>query len=405
MTRSVVGRRGSGAAEGHHDQRRGVPWHVGCSQTTTASRAADGGPPPGGAPKKSCPALLFNNVIGAYPGLRAMGAPAATSRQPGHYLARLAMMMGHDPLATGLELAEAYVEAKSRPVLAPIQVSRDKAPCSNVMLGEDVDLMRFPVPYIHDGDGGRYIQTAGVNIVRSPDGTWTNWSVNRSMLVDNNHLTGLVIPEQHIGIVHGMWKQEGKPTPWALALGAPPAAMLAAGAPMPAYVNEHDFVSQLTGAPVELVKCETVDVEAPATAEIVLEGFISDTETAMEGPLGEYGGYTMGEPEPWPLFTVTAVTYRDRAILPVIAPGRPVEDVHTIWGLGISAETLDLCRKAQLPVTACWIPLDSATHWMVVTVPDSWHDDTGQLFTIFCTVSGRRSSRHTRVGSFPRSWS
>jgi phenylphosphate carboxylase alpha subunit len=323
-------------------------------------------------------APLFNNVIGADPGLRAMGAPAATSRQPGLYLARLAMMMGHDPHATGLELVEAYVEAKSRPVLAPILVPRDKAPCKqNVMLGEDVDLTRFPVPYIHDGDGGRYIQTAGVNIVHSPDRTWTNWSVNRSMLVDNNHLTGLVIPEQHIGIVHGMWKQAGKPTPWALALGAPPAAMLAAGAPMPAYVNEHDFVSQLTGAPVELVKCETVDVEVPATAEIVLEGFISDTETAMEGPLGEYGGYTMGEPEPWPLFTVTAVTYRDRAILPVIAPGRPVEDVHTIWGLGISAETLDLCRQAELPITACWIPLDSATHWMVVTVPDSWHDDTG----------------------------
>lgn len=155
-------------------------------------------------------APLFNNVVGADPGLRAMGAPAATSRQPGLYLARLAMMMGHDPLATGLELVEAYVEAKSRPVLAPILVPRDKAPCKqNVMLGEDVDLTRFPVPYIHDGDGGRYIQTAGVNIVRSPDGRWTNWSVNRSMLVDNNHLTGLVIPEQHIGIVHGMWKREG----------------------------------------------------------------------------------------------------------------------------------------------------------------------------------------------------
>ena len=208
-------------------------------------------------------------------GFACMGAPAATSRQPGHYLARLAMMMGHDPRATGLELVEAYVEAKSRPVLAPILVARDKAPCKqNVMLGEDVDLTRFPVPYIHDGDGGRYIQTAGVNIVRSPDGTWTNWSVNRSMIVDKNHLTGLVIPDQHIGIVHGMWKQAGKPTPWALALGAPPAAMLAAGAPMPAYVNEPDYVSQLTGEPVELVKCETVDLEVPASAEIVIEGHI-----------------------------------------------------------------------------------------------------------------------------------
>src|ERR1700722_5104530 len=69
-------------------------------------------------------APLFNNVIGADPGLRAMGAAAATSRQPGLYLARLAMMMGHDPHATGLELVEAYVEAKSRPVLEPNVVAR-----------------------------------------------------------------------------------------------------------------------------------------------------------------------------------------------------------------------------------------------------------------------------------------
>ncbi|WP_197507956.1 MULTISPECIES: UbiD family decarboxylase [unclassified Mycobacterium] len=323
-------------------------------------------------------APLFNHVIGADAGLRAMGAPAATSRQPGLYLARLAMMMGRDPRATALELVEAYVEAKSQPVLSPVSVPPDSAPCKrNAMLGDDIDLMRLPVPYIHDGDGGRYIQTAGINIVRSPDRTWTNWSVNRAMLVDKNHLTGLVIPEQHIGMVHGMWKQQGKPTPWALALGVPPAAMIAAGAPMPAYVSEHDFASQLTGAAMQMVACETVDLEVPASAEIVLEGLISDSEMAMEGPLGEYGGYTIGEPKPWPLFTVTAVTYRDRAILPVIAPGRPVEDVHTIWGLGISGETLHLCREAGLPVTACWTPLESATHWMVVTVPDSWHDQTG----------------------------
>src|ERR1700730_2729813 len=79
-------------------------------------------------------APLFNNVIGADPGLRAMGAPAATSRQPGLYLARLAMMMGHDPHATGLELVEAYVAAKSRPVLAPILVPREMGRCKKTVI-------------------------------------------------------------------------------------------------------------------------------------------------------------------------------------------------------------------------------------------------------------------------------
>jgi phenylphosphate carboxylase alpha subunit len=335
-------------------------------------------------------APLFNHVKDTYPGLRAMGAPAATSSRPGHYLARLAMMMGRDPGANGLQLVADYVAAKTRPAAAPVSVDADAAPCKqNIVTGQQIDLTKLPVPYIHDGDGGRYIQTAGINIVRSPDGAWTNWSVNRAMMVDKNHITGLVIPEQHIGLIHGMWNERGESTPWALALGVPPAAMIAAGAPMPAHVNESDFASQITGTAIDVVRCETVDLEVPASSEIVIEGFISNTEHAMEGPLGEYGGYTMGEPKPWPLFTVTAVTYRDDAIFPIIAPGRPVEDVHTIWGLGISAEAMELCREAKLPVTACWIPLEAATHWMVVTVPDSWHDDTGLTIDDFLHQLGQ----------------
>ena len=324
------------------------------------------------------PAPLFNKVKDAEAGLRALGAPAAASRQPGLCFARLALMMGMDPHSGALELVAAYLAAKTRPILRPRLVQKEKAPCKqHIWLGNDIDLTRLPAPYIHDGDGGRYLQTAGINIVRSPEGRWTNWSINRSMILDKNHLTGLVIPDQHIGMIHGMWNKLGQPTPWALALGAPPAAMIAGGTPMPAYVNEPDYVSQLTGEPVELVKCETVDLEVPASAEIVIEGHISDHELAMEGPFGEYGGYMYGpEPKPWPKFTVTAITYRDGAILPVIAAGVPVEDIHTLWGLGISGEALGLCRQAKLPVTACWTPPEAATHWMVVTVPLSWHSDT-----------------------------
>jgi 4-hydroxy-3-polyprenylbenzoate decarboxylase len=182
------------------------------------------------------PAPLFNKVKDSEEGLRALGAPGATSRQPGLYLSRLAIMAGMDPHSSGKEIVAEYVAAKDRPVQPPIIVPKEKAPCKErILLGDDIDLTKFPVPLVHDGDGGRYIQTAGINIVKSPDGKWTNWSVNRAMLVDKNHITGLVIPEQHIGMIHGMWKQQGKPTPWALALGVPPAALIAGGAPMAAY--------------------------------------------------------------------------------------------------------------------------------------------------------------------------
>ena len=102
------------------------------------------------------PAPLFNKVKDTEPGLRALGAPAAASRQPGLYFARLALMMGLDPHAGGLELVEAYLAAKTRPILPPLLVNKEKAPCKqHIWSGDDIDLTRLPAPYIHDGDGGR----------------------------------------------------------------------------------------------------------------------------------------------------------------------------------------------------------------------------------------------------------
>ncbi|MDW5897965.1 UbiD family decarboxylase, partial [Klebsiella pneumoniae] len=92
------------------------------------------------------------------------------------------------------------------------------------------------------------------------------------------------------GMIREMWRREGKPTPWAMVLGAPPAAVAVAGMPLPAGVSEPDYVGALLGKSVTLTQAETNDLWVPANAEIVLEGEISLTETALEGPMGEYHG-------------------------------------------------------------------------------------------------------------------
>jgi UbiD family decarboxylase len=91
------------------------------------------------------------------------------------------------------------------------------------MRGNAVDLLRFPTPLIHGTDGGRYIQAFGMNIVQTPDGKWTNWSVNRMMLLDRNKLTCLIPPNQHLGMIHAQWKAIGRPTPIVVAVGVEPA--------------------------------------------------------------------------------------------------------------------------------------------------------------------------------------
>jgi UbiD family decarboxylase len=323
------------------------------------------------------PAPLFKRIKGIEPGFRVLGAPAGVSAQKGLYLNRVALSLGLEPRADGQEIIERIVSAHGCAPIPPIVVPT--GPCKeNIWRGEEVDLYRFPTPLIHQGDGGRYINTWGTIVVQTPDKKWTNWSIARIMVIGKNTMTGLVPPVQHIGMIHAMWKKEGKPTPFALCLGVEPAIPFVSGMPLAEYENESDFIGGFLGEPIDVVLCETHDLYVPATTEIVIEGYLSNTETAPEGPMGEYAGYiTWGEGTPKPVYHVTAVTYRTDPILPVVAAGVPVEEDHTAWGLPYAAHCLHLLRAAGIPAQMCWMPFESANHWLVVTMPLDWRQQTG----------------------------
>ncbi|MGP3776936.1 UbiD family decarboxylase [Streptomyces sp. SDT5-1] len=313
------------------------------------------------------PAPLFGNLTEGAPGHRILGAPAGlTGRADGAY-GRLAAHFGLGRGTTPRELLEKLISAMHAEPLPPRVVA--EGPCKeNVLTGEDVDLTRFPVPLLHAEDGGRYFGTYGFHVVRTPDGRWTSWSVSRTMLHGPRTLVGPAMPQQHLGMIHQMWRERGEPTPWAMVLGAPPAALAAAGMPLPAEVNEDGYVGALTGAPVDVVRTELHDLHVPANAEIVLEGWISPDETAPEGPMGEYHGYSFSGSKRQPVFHVETVTHRDEPILPVCVAGLPPEENHTIWGTMISATSLDLLRSSGLPVSMAWCSYEAATCWIAVAV-------------------------------------
>lgn len=313
------------------------------------------------------PAPLFANLTGAEPGFRLLGAPAGLNSTGAQQYGRLAAHFGLPRTSTPRDILEKLIEAMHADPLSPVTTA--DAPCKeHVQLGDDVDLERFPVPLLHQEDGGRYFGTYGFHVVASPNGTWTSWSISRTMLHGRTTLVGPAMPQQHLGMIHAMWRERGLPTPWAMVLGAPPAAVAAAGMPLPAQVNEDGYVGALTGHPVEVVRAETNDLYVPANAEIVLEGTISPDETAPEGPMGEYHGYSFAESRPQPVFHVDAITHRTDPILPVCAAGLPPEENHTIWGTMISAASLDLLRSAGLPVDMVWCSYEAATCWMVISL-------------------------------------
>jgi UbiD family decarboxylase len=141
------------------------------------------------------PAPLFTNIRGyEHTGFRVLGAPGALSREP-HKMARVALALGLPGAATGAEIVDAAVAARDRRGIPPTMIPVAEAACKqNLLRGHDVDLLRFPTPLIHGNDGGRYIQTYGMNIVRTPDGSWTNWSINRMMIAGKDRLACLIPP-------------------------------------------------------------------------------------------------------------------------------------------------------------------------------------------------------------------
>ena len=346
------------------------------------------------------PAALFNSIKGVKKGFRVLGASIGTSNKQGQYLSRVALSLGLDPSATGQQMIRALVEARRLTGIPPKRVAT--GPCKeNKRFGDEVDLLSLQVPLLHDGDGGRYINTLGLIVAQTPDKKWTNWSIARIMLLDKNRMTGLVMPLQHIQAVHQTWKDIGKPMPFALVQGCEPFIPFVCGMPLPPtfdttimpprplppFVNEADYVGAYFGEGVEVVKCETSDLEVPATAEIVIEGTLSITETALEGPMGEYAGY-YGETGMWPVYNVTAITHRNDPILPICVAGEPVEEDHTACGIPSAAETMVQLQDKGIPVTMVWAPFASANHWCVITVPQNWRDTMKCTAEDFCRKIG-----------------
>jgi UbiD family decarboxylase len=120
------------------------------------------------------PAPLFENVAGVADGFRLVGAPAALSSVPGAPMARVALSIGLEANATAADIVERLAATQAAEPNPPRLIDRaDAASKENVLLGDDADLTKFPVPFVHESDGGRYVNTYGILVARTPDGSWT----------------------------------------------------------------------------------------------------------------------------------------------------------------------------------------------------------------------------------------
>lgn len=204
-----------------------------------------------------------------------------------------------------------------------------KAPCQEVVLtGDDVELTKFPILKTWPEDGGPYI-TLPLVFTKNVDGTLRNCGMYRMQVYDQK-TTGMHWQIHHDGSnFFYQHREAGKERmEVAVAIGSDPSLPFSAIAPMPPVFFEMLIAGFIRQKPVEMVQCKTIDMEVPAHAEIVLEGYVDPNELREEGPFGDHTGYYTLEAD-YPVFHVTAITHRKNPIYQTTVVGRsPQEDCY-----------------------------------------------------------------------------
>lgn len=305
------------------------------------------------------PAPLFEKIKDYPLGYRILGAQLATHR-------RLAIAMGLAP-QTPLSLLQEDFEQRMEHPLKPILVS-EGACQENILLGEDIDLYRFPVPYEHEGDGCRFIATWHLVVTRDPDSDWANWGMYRVGVHNKRYCLGHWHGATDAGkVFYKKYVPRKKPMPVAIAIGVDPLCCLAAVTPLGEGQNEVDYAGGLRREPVELVNCQTSDLQVPADAEIVLEGEILPDVRVMDGPFGDFPGYHTSSWLRRPM-RVKAILHRHNPILTVTNLGVPVDDSDICLSLTAAVSLKKHLLKQGLPITAVHVPPEAVGHLAIVGV-------------------------------------
>lgn len=321
------------------------------------------------------PALLFTNIkdyqdtickkffIGSLASWRkiawALGLPPDT---PPPQLMREQQKLSHQPIKP--------VEVKTGPVK------------ENIIPEKEVDLFQFPVLKYHELDGGRYLSTFNGVVTKDPETGWVNIGLYRGMVHEDRKTIGvLLVMDSHWGRMASKYIRLNKPMEVAYVFGGDPLLPYVACSGYEPGVCEYDILGGLRREPVELVKCETVDLYVPANAEIVIEGTISlDPKTwKVEGPFGEYTGYYGGLRSPKPWVKVTCITHRNDPILQGSVEGHPYDDGALIESLTHSSFVLDHLARTVQGVLDVWVPPVTHGNDIVVKIHKTYQGQAKQV--------------------------
>jgi len=242
----------------------------------------------------------------------------------------------------------------------------NKADCQKVVLeGDEVDLSKLPIQTCWPGDAAPLITWALV-VTKGPNKERQNLGIYRQQVIAKNKVIMRWLAHRGGALDYKDWqtKHPGEPFPVAVALGADPATILAAVTPVPDSLSEYGFAGLLRGDKTEVVKCIGSDLQVPASAEYVLEGYLMPGDEADEGPFGDHTGY-YNEVDRFPVFTIERITHRKDPIYHSTYTGRP-PDEPAILGLALNEVFVPILKKQFPEIVDFYLPPEGCSYRMAV---------------------------------------
>lgn len=290
--------------------------------------------------------------------------------------------IAHSMDMTYPELMERFNYALNNLTPCKIVDGKGLAIKENILIGDQVDLGMLPACLHHEKDNGRYL-TAALCITKDPATGIRNVAIHRHEVRDRSHLGALLLP-RHTNQLFVQAEAAGRPLEIALAIGVHPSLLLASQATTQLGVDEFEIGGTLLGEPVELTKCETVDIEVPVESEIILEGKILPNVREDEGPFGEYPR-TYGPRAPRHVIEITAITYRNHPIYHTIIPATME---HLLLGaISREATMIQVVRQATPNVKNVHITPASGCRYHAVIQLDQKHEGEAKnaMFAAFAS--------------------
>lgn len=321
----------------------------------------------------SPPAMLFTNVKGSkFPLLiNLLGSEKS-----------IELLLGESPEQVGKNFSSLFTTAQNAlarkkmfswlwkqkkfllRVLSARTVFVSSATCKEIKkTGNQINLNEFPIMKCWPEDGGKFI-TAGLVLTKSPKTGTRNLGIYRLQLLSQNELILHWQIQKGGGFHYAEAEELNQPLEIAIVIGADPILWFAGILPLPEGVDEISFAGFLRGRAVPMIRCETINLEVPASAEIVIEGIAQPKRRALEGPFGDHFGH-YSHPAPFPVLEISCITHKKNAIYHSAVVGKPPQEDKAM-GEAVSKIFLPFIQMQKPELTDLWAYYETGFHNLLV---------------------------------------